>query len=452
VAAIGLGLRLALVAWAAGRIPPSADGVYYHELATRLADGQGYTWLWPDGAVTYAAHYPVGYPAALSLPYRLFGAAPVVAMVLNALLGALACLAIYRLLSHRAGGRAAARVGGLLVAFHPGLVGYTPALMTEGVTAALVACAAWVLSSARQRRGRRRLLVAAGCGALIGIATLVRPQCLLLAPLFGALVWRDRWSRKAAGALLLTAAALLVCAPWTLRNCTRMGSCALVSVNGGWNLLIGTDPDGRGGFAPLKVPPQCREVFDEAAKDGCFASAAWDRIGAAPATWAAAMPRKMALVFDHCSAPGSHLHAANPAAFSARAQKLLNAIELIYERLVLLLALLACWPSTCRRRSRGRPWRAALLVAGALAVASPHGSLAFAALLALMLWRRPPPWRAPPAHACAFGALLCVAAVHAAFFGAGRYQLLVWPLLCAVAASGWIRRRRILISLTRSAR
>ena len=57
-----------VVAWASGRVSrPSEDGHYYDVLARRLASGDGYTWLWPDGAVTYAAHYPVGYPALLAL-------------------------------------------------------------------------------------------------------------------------------------------------------------------------------------------------------------------------------------------------------------------------------------------------------------------------------------------------------------------------------------------------
>ncbi|HEV3192233.1 MAG TPA: hypothetical protein VGY54_17095, partial [Polyangiaceae bacterium] len=72
--AIGLSVRLAEVAWARGRFPPVEDGRYYDLLARRLATGAGYTWLWPDGAVTYAAHYPVGYPGILAAAYAAFGA------------------------------------------------------------------------------------------------------------------------------------------------------------------------------------------------------------------------------------------------------------------------------------------------------------------------------------------------------------------------------------------
>lgn len=55
---VALAVRAIMVAWAHGRFPPSADGVFYERFAERLASGLGYTMAWPDGAVTYAAHYP----------------------------------------------------------------------------------------------------------------------------------------------------------------------------------------------------------------------------------------------------------------------------------------------------------------------------------------------------------------------------------------------------------
>src|SRR4029079_8391323 len=99
---IALAVRLAVVAWAAGRFPPAADGTYYQRIAERIAEGLGYTWLWPDGAVTYAAHYPVGYPALAGALYALFGPRPAVAMALNALLGALAAYAVHRMVQRAA--------------------------------------------------------------------------------------------------------------------------------------------------------------------------------------------------------------------------------------------------------------------------------------------------------------------------------------------------------------
>ena len=52
--------RIAVVIWGAPRFPPAEDGHYYHVVATRIADGFGYTWLWPDGAVTYEGQATAG--------------------------------------------------------------------------------------------------------------------------------------------------------------------------------------------------------------------------------------------------------------------------------------------------------------------------------------------------------------------------------------------------------
>ena len=108
-------------------------------------------------------------------------------MVLNAVVGALGALAVHALAA-RAARRRYALSAGLLVALHPALVMYTPAVMTEGVTAALVACAAALVGIARAATsGRRFAMALGGAGIVLGAATLVRPQSLILAPIFGAL-------------------------------------------------------------------------------------------------------------------------------------------------------------------------------------------------------------------------------------------------------------------------
>src|SRR5450631_1801141 len=99
--ALALLLRGLVVFWAKDRFPPADDGTFYHVVAQRIAAGAGYTWLWPDGAVTYAAHYPVGYPALIGAAYAVFGARPVVAMALNAVLGSLAVFAAQRTVIRR---------------------------------------------------------------------------------------------------------------------------------------------------------------------------------------------------------------------------------------------------------------------------------------------------------------------------------------------------------------
>ncbi|EYF08947.1 ArnT family glycosyltransferase [Chondromyces apiculatus] len=434
--ALALVARLMVVAWAAGRFAPAADGAYYHRLATRLATGLGYTWSWPDGVVTYAAHYPVGYPGALAAVYALFGPHPAGAMVLNAFMGALAALAVHRLAVRATSRRLAALAGGL-VALHPGLVAYTPALMTEAVTGALLACGGWATARAAERKTTSRSLTSlVVLGLILGAATLVRPQSLLLAPVFGWIAARGRRSRLAAVAV--TSVALAVCAPWTARNCVRMGSCALVSVNGGWNLLIGANHEGNGAWAPLEVPDGCRHVFDEAGKDACFGRAARQQIASRPAAWLALIPRKLAATFDYCGAAGWYLHDANPAAFDHRQKVALGAVETIYERLVLILCLVGAWraaPALTGRRVLSAA-RLVLFIVGLLAAFHVHAWIGYVVLLGLFLLHGRALLGAPVLTLCALSVLGTTLLTHAAFFGAGRYALVTFPLLSGLAALG----------------
>jgi hypothetical protein len=430
VTLVALVARLGVVAWAASRIPPAADGEYYHRLATRIANGEGYTWLWPDGAVTYAAHYPVGYPALLGAAYAVLGPKPVVAMIVNALLGTAGAWAVFDLLA-RATSRRLAVAGGLVVALHPALVPYTAALMTEGVTAALLVLATAFAErshAAETRRGAIAWFVA--CGVTMGVATLVRPQSLVLAPVLGWLAVRRHALRgNLIGAVMAALLAVGVCAPWTVRNCRRMESCALVSVNGGWNLAIGTQTTG-GGWQEIAVPEPCKEVFQEAAKDRCFGHAAEQTILADPLGWLARAPAKLRVTFDYFGAAPWYLHAASPEAFPYRAKVALGTVETVASRLLLLAALVSVRKLDGPRRllreaATGFGLLACFLAAGAM------GYLACALALLLLgpreLLRLP---RIVPATAAV---LIATAATHAVFFGAGRYGLVVVPFVSALA-------------------
>ncbi len=174
VTLVALVARGFVAAWGASRFPAAADGTYYLTFAERLARGAGYTWAWPDGAVTYASHYPVGYPALVAHASRIVAAGHVsagVAMAVNAALGAALAACLYAVLARAADhrGRGLAVAGALVVALHPALVPYTPALMTEGATAALVA-AACAAGLASRRRSVTGIVLA---GLLLGAATLV---------------------------------------------------------------------------------------------------------------------------------------------------------------------------------------------------------------------------------------------------------------------------------------
>ena len=429
--AFAFGLRALVVLWAKDRFPPADDGTFYHAVAQRIAHGQGYTWLWPDGAVSYAAHYPVGYPALLGLAYAFFGSRPVVAMLVNALLGALAVFAAQRCVI-RYGSRRQAQIAALLLALHPGLVFYTPALMTEGVTAEMLVVATWLSLRVGSSSGFRWRLCA--LGVCLGGLCLLRPQLLLLAPVFGffALEAQEvRYRARVVRALVVTGVAIGVCLPWTLRNCARMDRCVFVSANGGWNLLIGSAPEANGSWIPIEaesVPASCRNVFGEADKDRCFGQAGMANIRRHPLSFIALIPRKLSVTFDYFGAPGHYLHTSNFRAFGEASKLWLGIVETLWERLVLLFGIVqVAWPGLARRKLRG----AVALPAALFAVLRSGwlGYLGFAAIAALSgkeLLKR-------PVSALAAGLVLSTAATHALFFGAGRYGFVCAALLCVAA-------------------
>jgi 4-amino-4-deoxy-L-arabinose transferase-like glycosyltransferase len=444
VAGVALGARLAVVAWAHARFAASEDGFYYDTLARRLASGAGYTWLWPDGAVTYAAHYPVGYPGMLAAAYAVLWASPGVAMTVNAIVGAASAYGAHRLVARaQPQSRWRAIGAGLALALHPALVPYTAAVMTEGVTAAILVVAAAL--AARAREGPRPARWVALAGVVMGVATLVRPQSLVLAPVLGALAagegarWRQRLSR--AGVLLAIAAS--VCLPWTARNCKRLDRCALVSVNGGWNLLIGTQTRD-GAWARVDVPDACRTVWSEAMKDVCFGRAARDEIARAPLVWIARAPAKLAATFDYFGAAPWYLHAANARAFDERAKIALGTVETIASRVALLAALVALG-----RFAGPRPLARKLVAfAGAAFAVTLHAWIGYVALVVAtaVLGRR------ALAHSLALpfsaSVIAATALTHAVFFGAGRYGLVVAPFVACVAfTSNAEERKRIVGAL-----
>lgn len=435
VAAFSLVVRVVVLVWARGQFPAAADGVYYHTFAGRLARGLGYTWAWPDGVVTYAAHYPVGYPALLAPAYALFGESVDVAIGVNVVLGVVMSVAMHALLA-RATTPRRALLGGLLVAAHPALVPYAVALMTEGATVALVTLAFALGVSAAAPRGPlgRRALAAPAyvlAGLVLGVAVLVRPQCLVLAPVCGALFVGRRagLTRRLGSAVAITALVLGTVAPWTLRNCARMKSCALVSVNGGWNLLIGEQTQS-GAWEAVKVPEPCLTVWDEAKKDKCFGDVARANIARAPGSWLARAPQKLAVTFDYFGGAPWYLHQASPTRFSYDAKVALGTVETVFSRLALVGALVALG------RLRGPRRRARGLLAVVLVVVSlsRHAWPAYLGLVVLGLLLGPRALaRGPALVPLSVAMVASTALLHAVFFGAGRYGLVVAPFVCALS-------------------
>lgn len=425
---VGVLVRVLTVFWGGTRFPPVEDGRFYHVLARRIADGQGYTWLWPDGVVTPVAHYPVGYPALIAGMYRVLGPHAWAAMALNAVLGSLAVIAVHRI-ARSVGGRGAAILGALAFALHPALVLYTPALMTEGVAASLLVIAGALAVEVREQSGRPLWVVLGLLGLTLGIAVLVRGQLALVIPFFA---WIAAPGALRRGALVCAIAAATVL-PWTLRNSARMDAPVVVSANLGWNLLIGATPGANGTFVPIagdSVPVECRTVFGEASKDACFTKAALHMIAERPWRWLALIPKKLTYTFEYAGAAGWYLNVANPEAFGETKKLTLGVIETAWQRVLVLGALIALVrvPAARQRLRQVVGFVSALALFGPFAWLSHLGLCVLGLALGRTLGRHPPAALA----VVVTGATLVT---HAAFFGAGRYGLPVFPCIAALAGT-----------------
>lgn len=293
--------------------PAVWDGAIYAQLARHLANGHGFA-AWAHTAAPWppTAFFPVGYPALLAAALALGAELPRAAHIVNVLAGTLsaACAAAigYRLADTRG-----AYFSGLACALAPGPALFCAATMTESVTGALLALAVTV-SVTPVSATRARLTTSAAAGTLIGLSALVRPQMILAAPFVGAIPPAKR-SIRVLGTVVAVIASLGVVLPWTARNCTVMHGCALVSTNGGSNLLIGTFVDAQGGYRAPGPADGCDAVRGESASDRCMTREAIRRIAHDPLTWTRLGLIKLARTFALEWTPVSYLRSSMPGTF-----------------------------------------------------------------------------------------------------------------------------------------
>lgn len=218
---------------------PTGDVTYFHSLANLLADGEGFIspyQLMLDGRVAPTAEHPPLWPLVLSAVSELGGRGIVAHRLPGVVLGALV-VGVIGLLGRRVGGERAGLIAAAIAAAYPILIGADGSLMSETLYGLLLGLA---LLAALRLRDRPSLAWAAGLGALVALAALVRGEGLLLLVLLGLpaaiLAGPGRLKRTAA----LVAAAAIVLAPWTIRNWTTFDRPVLTSTNDS-TVLIGAN-------------------------------------------------------------------------------------------------------------------------------------------------------------------------------------------------------------------
>jgi len=265
---LGLGLRLG-EAWD-GRAPVY-DAKAYAAIAANLERGDGFTV--GAGATQPSSNYSPGLPLFVAGLYEVTGGVhEQLARVVLALFGTLAVLfayligrrlgrALHRPRAGEVGGvpaRAAslvkspqwgvenspsawtALVGALLVAIYPALLEYQGMLMSEPLAATLLSGGVLAVLWAWDGGLWRWVLP----GAIFGALALVRPEYLGVMVLVSLVIAvrrsRGDWRTSLLPAAVFLAAALVVIAPWTLRNAIALDRFVPISTGGGQVLFAGT--------------------------------------------------------------------------------------------------------------------------------------------------------------------------------------------------------------------
>ena len=265
VVLIGLGFRLLWVA--VGARPPKilADPALYYYSALQIACGRGYVSLGgppcAKGDTPFpTSYYPPGYPLFLGAQQWLLrqlgqeSHTVGVTGVTQAVLGTIAIIAVM-IVGWRLGGRAIGLASGLVMACWPNLIVYSGLLLSETLFVAAFAVAVAGLLTMNDD-GRWHWWRASVGAVSLGVASMVRPQVLLVIPAFGVawLLGQIGWRQVLARLGVVAAGIAVVVTPWTIRNFAVFDAVIPFSTNGGDNLCVGFHPGAEGGFS---IPKYC---------------------------------------------------------------------------------------------------------------------------------------------------------------------------------------------------
>ena len=203
------------------------DQLDYEKLAHHLATGEGYSL---DGERPTAMR-PPGTAWALLPPYLALGRDYAAARVWLALLSSATCVVV-ALFAARAFGRGPALLAATWLALYPGSFYYPSHFLSEtpyGLWLALAALAALRAGDAKSAGW------AFGAGLALGLATLTRPQALLVVPLALAVAGCAALARKCVPWRVLLVGCIgfaLALAPWLARNQAQFGKLSVSSIGG----------------------------------------------------------------------------------------------------------------------------------------------------------------------------------------------------------------------------
>lgn len=242
---------------------PAFDSLDFARHAASIAEGNGFpeTLLAAEGGPT--AFRPPAYPFLLGGVFVVSGDSVTAARLAGALLGTIVVLLVY-LIAARLWGRRTGWIAGMVAALFPPLAFWNAALLSEPLFLAVELAA--VLSVLLLRESDKAVRWSLLAGILCGIAALTRSNGALLVVPIALGVWgmKPRGApRSFAYPALVIVGAILVIAPWSVRNTLAFDAFLPTTTQSGYGLAgtynetARTDGALRGTF----LPPQYRGPY-----------------------------------------------------------------------------------------------------------------------------------------------------------------------------------------------
>lgn len=227
-------------------LPGIHDQLSYDALARSLLDGRGYSftknWYPFTPADTPTAHWSFIYPLYLAGIYAVTGYHPLVARLVQGVVGgALICFLVY-LIGRRVVNEDTGLVGAGLAAVYGYFIYYNVALMTETFFMILVLLTLYLSMELKEKPTLAGWVL---LGLALGMASLLRQTILLFVPFL--ILWLF-WELKKDGILwwyftIPIIIIILLITPWTLRNYSVYHQFLLLNSNAGYALFASNNPN-----------------------------------------------------------------------------------------------------------------------------------------------------------------------------------------------------------------
>jgi 4-amino-4-deoxy-L-arabinose transferase-like glycosyltransferase len=237
------------------RDPLLGDAASYDRIARTLLAGGAYG----ESIGHPSAFWPPMYPFFLTAVYWAFGYQPMLARLIQAVLGAVLPLMVF-LIGEQLQENRVARWASLGAALYPYLIYFGAWLIAESLYFALLSLILWTGIRLQQLPSYRKACVV---GLLIGLATLAKPTILMQLPFMA--IWflfcipsASVYKRLTIGAI--TALMLmLVIIPWSTRNYGLFGKFIPISTNGGYTFYGANNESAFGGHYE-NFPPKIKDL------------------------------------------------------------------------------------------------------------------------------------------------------------------------------------------------